>query len=422
MSITSSTATFSRLAPVALILFALLFPLIITIHQHISDGFWQIEKIIIASFFFCSAIWGGILIYFNASRDKEALLIVLVMGCVLELGSVLGYWHIPLAKLILWLSIGVWLFCIGECVVGVLEDSKAKRAIDLTTFLLCLAMPLFSVVAGFCLYWTAVFHPKIDDQLLYAVDATLRFNPSFLVGKYFADFPEIMQSIIYSIYVTLPLMWALVYIKCRKNKQVEQRALIMECIVAAVLGILIYNLIPAYGPINMFKSTWPWYSPHALMHPAAIVYTGLDPRNCMPSLHAVWALCIWRHAQSCGRAMRIGASFWLVCLLVSTLALGQHYLIDIVVAFAFFGLVRGCCATALVWRDKSRIQTILVSGSICIAWFVLVFFGLPLLRLSPVVPWFLYGATIIMICRIEQSLTYSQQADVLNKNPVLVAQ
>jgi len=399
--------------PVFLTLFAALFPIVWWTKQPVIQGLWQhVNGAAISAFFFYTALWGGVFIYLNncRGRDKKIVILLLIFDCMLQIA--LAIWPgVTVLELYQWAflsTIFTWLFCIvsaGNNLWHEISTVEKLGKTDWTPALLCFFMPIFAVLTCSFLYLTALLDHTVNDHVLYAIDATLGFYPSFLLGRLFILAPLAVRIFIYVIYVALPFAWMLAYVYYEKKLKIPPLGLIMECAVAGILSMLAYHIIPAYGPINAFNASWPWYPPNPLTTATTFVYMGIDPRNCMPSLHTIWALCIWRHVQSCGRSAQFIATIWLCVLLVSTLALGEHYLIDIVVSFAFTAMVRGICATSLPLNNLSRISAIVTGGGLCLGWFFLIEFGLDLLRLSSILSCSLYFITVGLACLVEYRLT-----------------
>ena len=92
------------------------------------------------------------------------------------------------------------------------------------------------------------------------------------------------------------------------------------------LGFACYWLIPAAGP----RFTFPSYpSQEPAISAQALYIHGAFP-NCVPSLHLTWALLSARYSRW------RGLMWTFVALTVaSTLALGEHYAVDLIVAVPF---------------------------------------------------------------------------------------
>jgi len=85
------------------------------------------------------------------------------------------------------------------------------------------------------------------------------------------------------------------------------------------LCFVFYALFPAVGP-GQFDFTRQVPTPYA-------------PDNCMPSMHVTWALLIAINARSL--RLRIGLWIYAAAMVVATLALREHYLIDLIAAVPY---------------------------------------------------------------------------------------
>jgi PAP2 superfamily protein len=88
--------------------------------------------------------------------------------------------------------------------------------------------------------------------------------------------------------------------------------------VASALGWLCFWLVPAQGPVFLLAGVT-----HA-------------PRNCFPSMHVVWTLLIRREISKRGLTGRLAADAFVVLTCISTLGTGQHYTVDVLMAFPFW--------------------------------------------------------------------------------------
>jgi hypothetical protein len=108
-------------------------------------------------------------------------------------------------------------------------------------------------------------------------------------------------------------------------------------------------------------------------------------RNCMPSLHVAWALLVWFNCKPFSRIVRSSAFAFVLITLVDTLGTGEHYLIDLVVAFPFAVAVQALCARNLSWRSKAA--PVAAGFAFCLLWPVLLRTSPHIFLLNPVIPW-----------------------------------
>lgn len=384
------------------ILSTALIPIVINGNNYISNLLFQSGKYFFGAFFYCS-LWSAILLYLFTLKNKKLLLGIMLISSTLNM-LLINISFIHLFKLATFAALIIWLACIFHGGIKVVRQKITPNEQEWLTILLSFFLPLSILISSYWLQLGGKLNTKIDDPLLYAIDATLGFYPTFSMGQFLAHLTPAIQKTLYVLYATLPFAWTLVYLLRSQQTKSGSHELINETLLATFLAAVTYYLIPGFGPLCMFAGVWPWHAPSALIDPTALFYAGHFPRNCVPSLHAAWAICIWRHAQVGNRAIRILSMLWLLGLLISTMALGQHYLIDIVIAFAFMTMIRGNCATSLPINAAPRSYAIFFGAGLCVFWFILIFFGIPLLRLSPIIPWVLYSGSIITSCVIEHRL------------------
>ncbi len=91
----------------------------------------------------------------------------------------------------------------------------------------------------------------------------------------------------------------------------------------------------------------------------------------------------------------------------STLALGEHYLIDLVVAFPFAIAVQASCAAALPLRRTERLRPLLAGGTLVAGWLVLLWMGLPLFAGRPWLSWMSVALSVGLPVLWERRLAFA---------------
>jgi hypothetical protein len=218
----------------------------------------------------------------------------------------------------------------------------------------------FSIAVGFFFQVTVVLAPKTFDTYLYAFDNSLGFQSSFLIGRLFMSHP-LLQSSSLMAYHLLPTVIAGLYALQYANPKLSSSSIMIEFSVTAAVGWILYLVYPAAGPIHAFHGTYP-DSPPMLSGINIDFQTllGNSPRNCMPSLHAAWALLIFWNSRPFSFLIRLLAVAFLFFTLLATLGLGEHYLIDLVVALPFALGIRGICAFQLDRSQRDRLTAVIV--------------------------------------------------------------
>jgi hypothetical protein len=154
-----------------------------------------------------------------------------------------------------------------------------------------------------------------------------------------------------------------------------------------IIGFAQYGVYPAVGPAHAFHDFYPWKS--VALNGIALqpMSVGRDPRNCMPSLHFGAALLVWWNSRIWpwwGRAL---AGIFLLATAFSTLALGEHYLADLVVAFPFALVFQAGWTKGIPLASKARYVPIIVGGTLTVVWLVLLRYAIPMFELSVAGTW-----------------------------------
>jgi hypothetical protein len=181
------------------------------------------------------------------------------------------------------------------------------------------------LATGIVLGCLAPLSPRTYDLYLYRADRlfgydALRVMPAFAAAGWLRIAAE-------RVYLALPFVLAagvgLVALERRP------RALLERLLIAPMLGVLIYLIVPACGPV--FVPPPAFSGPP---HPLAV-----DPavwRNALPSLHLTWAALLW---PAWGRVRWSLGSAFVIFTAACCLGDGQHYLVDLLAAVPFTALV-----------------------------------------------------------------------------------
>lgn len=363
--------------------------------------------------FFLSTVFGTIFIYlcifnWHDNNTKFFLIGSYLFAVLLFIANHIQLINIPDMACII--ALILWSCCIATLIRSIIKTTGNERAININLCLTLILPVIFITLTNFSLALTIIFHPKTDDILLMTVDAALGIQPSFLAGQYFAHLPMILIGIIKLIYLGLPFSLAIVYVGRFFQEKKLPLELMIEFFLIGLGGMLLYHINTGCGPINAFKTIWPQQLPVIPLHPQPQLCEGsFLPRNCLPSLHTAWSVCLWRHSLRCSRAIRIIVLICVIGTLVATLGLGQHYLVDLVMGFAFATACGGLCAINLPLKQIARRNAIIGGSLLCIIWYFLINFGLPLLRISPLIAWFCYLASIYLTAKLELALMRAQK-------------
>jgi hypothetical protein len=137
----------------------------------------------------------------------------------------------------------------------------------------------------------------------------------------------------------------------------------------------------------------------------------------MPSLHTASALLIILALRDSPIWQRIPGIFIAIGIIISTLALGEHYAVDLIAAFPLVLLVRGLGAICLPLNDRSRYRAILAGGLLTFLW-ILTVRGAPLSLQMPDLIRLLAVASLVISGLLEHQLT---TAEILSDHPIMPA-
>ena len=296
-------------------------------------------------------------------------------------------------------------------------------------FLLCAFVPALLFVssewmASSLLDFTETAHPKTLDLYLYSFDASLHVQLSFLMGVAFLKWAWLRTAGIL-FYLGLPIPIALVYAGQLIRQREKALPVMLAFLITGPLGVLFYNLYPATGPIHVFKQGFPFHplpisqAARLLLEPIAIP----GPRNAIPSLHMAWVLLAWWYSRKLSWPSRGIVMAFVVFTVLATLGTGEHYFVDLIVAFPFALMIQGLCSLWLPWRKKERLLAVLFGGLGTLAWLAMLRFAIPMFWTSPVVPWAIAGATIALteIRRIQLQQAEDSQQEVVAAEELVAA-
>jgi len=242
---------------------------------------------------------------------------------------------------------------------------------------------------------TETLHPKTFDLFLYSFDCSLRVQFSFLMGQVFWTWLWV-RFVCLVIYIALPLPLALVYAAQLRRRRENAVAVMLAFLVTGPVGVLFYNMLPACGPVHVFGAAFPFHPPSIAdvmhMNVAPVLLKG--ERNAIPSLHMAWVLLVWWNSRGLARWVRAIALVFVVLTVMATLGTGEHYFIDLVVAFPFSLMVQALCSYSLPLRSGPRRTAALFGTFVTLIWLALLSFTTTVFWILPVLPWAMIVATV----------------------------
>ena len=259
--------------------------------------------------------------------------------------------------------------------------------------------------ASTMLEWTSAAHPKTLDLYLLSFDYSLRVQWAFVAGQMYALRPW-LHNISLLAYVGLAIPIALVYGGRLVRFKEKAFPAMLAFLITGPLGVLFYNVFPACGPRALFQQGFPFHpfpmdqAPRLLLESVAIA----GPRNAIPSLHLAWMLLAWWYSRGLSWFERLIAFAFLALTVFATLGTGEHWFVDLIVAFPFALLIQGICAYSVSWKDSRRLAAFLSGLLGTLAWLGMLRYGTRFFWTSPIIPWGLAAATVALSCIRQRSL------------------
>jgi len=243
---------------------------------------------------------------------------------------------------------------------------------------------------------TENLHPKTFDVFLYSFDSSLRVQISFLVGQFLLKNLWLRTASL-AIYIGLPLPLALVYASQLRRKKEQALAVMIAFLATGPIGVLCYNMLPACGPVHLFGAAFPWspLSTADAMRLNVVPVLIKGARNAIPSLHMTWVLLVWWNSRGLARWVRAIALVFVALTVLATLGTGEHYFIDLVVAFPFSLLVQALCSYSIPFNNRERRAAFVFGAFTTLIWLALLSFSVKMFWSSPIVPWGMIVATMV---------------------------
>jgi PAP2 superfamily len=342
-------------------------------------------KSALLSLFFGVTLASVALIHFRVRPSWADGLCVLV-GTILFSGIDFGFLHFmpSLAGITSYLGISS-LTILGLRTIWSQGEEQKKMVLAFLPALLFVASDWSSTVL---LRWTEKANPKVFDLYLFSFDSSLRAQIAFLAGQAYSLWPWFKAAGMV-FYIGLPVVIALVYAGQLLRDRRQAISAMTAFLITGPTGVIFYNLCPAVGPIHIFLSRFPWKpipageATRLLVEPIPVA--GL--RNCMPSLHMAWVLLAWWYSRGLSIWERTIAMAFVVFTVFATMGTGEHYSIDLVVAFPFAVFLQGLCSLRLRWNHRARVLAFSYGLLLTLAWIAALRFELRWFWVSPILPW-----------------------------------
>src|ERR1017187_3020351 len=352
------------------------------------------------------AVAGAFIIHLASGPSRREVLITLVLAAVLHFlyqritGGFARYFGYMIINWGGFLGISSLLVL----AVRAIRNRGEQRKSALSNLIAGGAFFYYWIVLGFALTLTDYLIPRVYDQFLYAFDGSLGFQPSFVLGRLIYGRP-LAWDLVRTLYFAIALPVAMLYASQRRGRYALGYKIFPLLIAASTGGYLLYFVLPGTGPIYEFRGLFPFHIPPVAPHLGKI-----EPmleravRNGMPSLHFGTALLLWWNCRIWPKAGRAVMLLFLLVTAFATLALGQHYLIDLVVAFPVMLIFQAAAITAVPLSARERWVPLAVGVCGTFAWLAFLRYGVALWLGRHALSWILVSGTMIGCCFLESRL------------------
>lgn len=256
---------------------------------------------------------------------------------------------------------------------------------------------MFMAVPQPALSLTSTLHPTTFDLYALRFDhiAGLGITP-WLHG--FIESVPVLPTAVRVAYGMTPLLFLAVALLHLRRRPPNVATALLAWVGLTTCALLAYHLFPITGPVYLFGSN----EFIAKLRDAASLPLDQSlvqpfPRNGMPSMHFGWCLAAsilwWRSGTKWWtRAMIIGTTVLTAC---ATLYLGEHYVIDLIVAVPFVLAALALCTTGVLW--SARVGVVVAGFSAWLAWVLLLRHGMEVLVAQPWLCQVLLLATVLLV-------------------------
>ena len=235
---------------------------------------------------------------------------------------------------------------------------------------------LFLMVPAPGLGLTAALHPVTFDvhALLWDRAAGFNFAPQLIAA---VDDTPGFRSFITLCYGLTPLGFLAVALKQLRGRPAHVPSALLAWVLVTSLALLAYHLFPITGPKYVFGSDgFAKALSDQTGHAVQLVGVPPYPRNGMPSMHFGWLLaaCILWWQTGSGWLSRAILLLTAAGTATATIYLGEHYVIDLVVAVPFVLAGLALASPDVSWRFAPRRAVVLAGLGIWLAWVLLLRF------------------------------------------------
>ena len=300
-------------------------------------------------------MWGNVAIYAGTRPGRRELLITTGLAFLIRAvyDLVVGEAAYPGSFLI---GMGPFL-CLTSAaamLVCALKGPAGRRATSRRSLVVIGLLGFVGLCRDFYIGFARIMLVNKYDYFLYSFDGSLGLEPGFILGRLVSTVRPLWW-ILSIVYESLGLWFGLVYVAhAREHRRVSGVFVVQVLIANILIGYMLYFLFPAMGPKYAFPS-YPLLPGN--VRTATFLANGVP--NAMPSMHFGGALLICWLSKPWKWLYRTTIAF-VVLTGVATLGLGEHYLVDLIVAVPYALTIWALSADTRGHRVVAAIGAVLV--------------------------------------------------------------
>jgi len=317
---------------------------------------------------FSFTLAGSFALYLATQPARRELMVTLGLGLALRLAYGATYGIKPYFGSLVFAFAGF----LGISSLLVLAYT-AVRWRCLSKFGTAAFFPFVSIMVGFILPVTNRLSPATFDTHLLAADGAIGFQPSFFLGRLISGRP-VLWNLTSTVYYALPFAVALLCAVQLGKRPGEVRRLLWLFGLMSAAGFCLYPVCPATGPIYAFREWFPLRAPDMSGLSLATLSVSGAPRNAIPSLHFSTALLVFWNTRLLRRPGQIAAGLFLAGTAFAILALGEHYLTDIVVTLPFSLMIQAAFSNTTPANSTWRYGALWSSAGLVALWLLILRF------------------------------------------------
>lgn len=256
--------------------------------------------------------------------------------------------------------------------IKIIIDKKNKDS--QLYFLLTFIFLFMGFATEAALIMSKVIYPLTFDVLIYKIDAAF-FNINIPIINFYEKSHPLVLTAITEVYSLLSIFLFLVVALFIRESKHDKYHIVRVLVVPFGLAFICYSIIPLTGPIYAFGTQYfPLNMPNSNELLPNTIFVTPAARNAMPSMHLTGALLIFLLTAALNKKIYFYASILFLFLTAyATLALGEHYVLDLVVALPFSAFIGIGLANPdnFVFKNK-KVTTLWVGAGITFTLWMLI--------------------------------------------------